>query len=198
MSAHQHEDDETCPACLERWQQADSVPQLRELTAQFIEGTLRARPSYGAATVATETADLTEVLAAINRGGLLTDSSQPGENAEGWVQRAWVSGYADEAVVDALLGSCLATDLLVLALAPGALEGARVCISRDAARESTWAGAFDDPMEMYANGSVELVGQLADLWCVDVIDPVWGRNDLLWPTVLTALTERPPRLYYEY
>jgi hypothetical protein len=52
VTAHQHDSKATCRACLEPWQQAGSVSLLRELTAQFIEGTLRARPHYFLAEVA--------------------------------------------------------------------------------------------------------------------------------------------------
>ena len=32
--------------------------------------------------------------------------------------------------------------------------------------------------------------------CVDVIDPGWGRDDLLWSTVQAALTDRPVRRFF--
>ena len=31
---------------------------------------------------------------------------------------------------------------------------------------------------------------LADSWYVEILDPVWGRNDVLLPAVLAALTSR--------
>ncbi|NYJ04831.1 DUF6919 domain-containing protein [Petropleomorpha daqingensis] len=195
MPAHLHDSDDTCPACLPAWQQAGSVSRLRELTARFIEGRLRAHPHYLGATVAGETEHLVDVLAEINRAGLLTHNSQPGEDDEGWLQRAWVHGYATEAVVDALAAGCLGTDLLVLALPPGVLDGARVCVTRDGAHEGTWAGAFDDPVSVFGTGSGQLAAQLARLWCVDVIDPVWGRDDVLWAAVRRALAARPARRF---
>jgi hypothetical protein len=107
-----------------------------------------------------------------------------------------VSGYATEAVVDALLAGTLRTEVMVLALPPGVTEGARVCVTRNGAEECTWAGAFDDPLSVYGTGSRGLSVQLARLWCVDVIDPVWGRDGVLWPAVSAALTARPARKYY--
>lgn len=99
--------------------------------------------------------------------------------------------------MDALPAGLLDTDLMVLALASGLTEGARVCISRSGDEECTWAGAFDDPLDMYAHGSLQLSGRLRYLWCVNIVDPAWGRNDALWPAVRKALTERPERRYYE-
>lgn len=94
MTAHRHDIDDTCQACLQSWQQSDFLAVLQELTARFVEGRLRARPRYFGGAVDSETAGLVEVLTAINRAGLLTDNSQPGEGVDRWVQRAWVSGYA--------------------------------------------------------------------------------------------------------
>jgi hypothetical protein len=31
---------------------------------------------------------------------------------------------------------------------------------------------------------------LADSWYVEILDPVWGRNDVLLPAVFAALTAR--------
>lgn len=191
VADHEHDTDEPCPACAWEWQLAGSLSELQELTARFIEGRLRAHPGYLAATVDAETEGIAADLAAINRGGLLTDCSQPGMTDGTWVQRAWVSGYCTEAEVDALLAGCLATDLLVLALPPGNFEGPRVCITRDGAAQHSWAGLFEDPVHEYEPALAELEEELADLWCVDIMDPVWGRNDLLWPTVRAALAERP-------
>jgi hypothetical protein len=38
-----------------------------------------------------------------------------------------------------------------------------------------------------ANDALALV--LADSWYVEIFDPVWGRNEILLPAVLQALTE---------
>jgi hypothetical protein len=196
MTTHTHDHDHMCCACLLPWRQAGSVSRLRELTARFLEGTLRAHPGYLDGAVARETEHLTDVLAALNRSGLLTHNSQPGGTVDGFDQRAWVSGYATEAVVDALLAGSLHTDLMVLALPPGGTHGARVCVTRSGAEECTWAGAFDDPLSVYGTGSRPLAAQLARLWCVDVIDPRWGRDGALWTTVSAALTRRPARRYF--
>jgi hypothetical protein len=196
MTTHMHDCDDMCPACVQPWLQAGSVSRLRELTARFIEGTLHAQPNYLAGAVAPETEGLVGVLAAINRAGLLTDGSQPGGSVNGFEQRAWVSDYATDRVVDSVLAGTLSTDVMVLALPPGITEGPRVCVTRAGARECTWAGAFEDPRSAYGTGSRSLDAQLARLWCVDIIDPEWGREDLLWATVHAALTARPGRQYF--
>jgi hypothetical protein len=38
------------------------------------------------------------------------------------------------------------------------------------------------------NDSLALL--LADSWYVEILDPVWGRNDVLLPAVLATLTAR--------
>jgi hypothetical protein len=176
-----------------QWAEADSVEGLQELTALFVEGRLRTHPQYAGAAVDDETADLVGALAAVNRGGFLTDCSQPGDIGDGWAQRAMVSGYCTEATLDALLAGCLATDLMVLGLPPGFTFGARVCVSRQGQAESMWTGYFQDPVEAFLSDSVHLRAELGELWCVDILDPVWGRNDVLWQTVVAALAQRPER-----
>ena len=195
VASHTHETDDPCPSCLGRWAEANSVVHLQELTAQFIEGQLHAHPHYAGATVDDETEDLIPALAAINRGGCLTTCSQPGEIGDGWAQRAMASGYCTEATLNALVAGCLATDLMVLGLPLGLNFGARVCVSRQGQTETMWTGYFQDPGEAFAGDSTELRTELGDLWCVDVLDPMWGRNDLLWPTVVAALTDRRARQF---
>ena len=112
-----------------------------------------------------------------------------------WAQRAMVTGYCTEATLDALLAACLSTDLMVLGLPPGLTLGARVCVSRQGQTESMWTGYFQHPLEAFPGGPARRRAELEKLWCVDVLDPVWGRNDLLWPTVVGALTTRSSRQF---
>jgi hypothetical protein len=106
-----------------------------------------------------------------------------------------VTGYCTENTLDALLAGCLATDLMVLGLPPGMTFGARVCVSRQDQTESMWTGYFQNPVEAFPSDSVHLRAELGELWCVDVLDPVWGRNDVLWQTVMAALAQRPGRKF---
>ena len=47
----------------------------------------------------------------------------------------------------------------------------------------------EDQIRDWANETHDsLALLLADSWYVEVLDPVWGRNDVLLPAVLEALT----------
>jgi hypothetical protein len=45
---------------------------------------------------------------------------------------------------------------------------------------SDWADETNDALALL----------LADSWYVEILDPVWGRNDVLLPAVLGALTRQ--------
>lgn len=55
----------------------------------------------------------------------------------------------------------------------------------------TWAGRYDYPdfQGNYENGTM-LDGWLRSSVFVTVIDPVWGRNDVLWPCLVESLSAR--------
>jgi hypothetical protein len=59
--------------------------------------------------------------------------------------------------------------------------------------QQTWAGAFDDPLQVFEWATGRLAAELGRLWFVDVIDPAWGGKDLLWPTLRAALLNGPSR-----
>lgn len=71
------------------WREAQTLDELGELTARWIEGTLPYYPFYGE-TIDPETEPLQDKLAYFNRNGLVTTFSQPAEplDEEGFAQRA--------------------------------------------------------------------------------------------------------------
>lgn len=119
--------------CEEQWLAATTLDDLARLNGQWLRGGRCSSFSQGAGPDE-EASELVEVLAEINRLGLITDFSQPGEFDGKWAQRASVSGFCSEGM-----------------------------------------------------------GELASAWYVQIFDPKWGRNDLLWLTVLDALRRRPLR-----
>lgn len=177
------------------WLSARSIADLSELGAQWLEGLIRWQPCYCADRPDPETDELTPVLASINRSGLWTINSQPGEVDDEWAQRATVSGYCTEATCNAILAATIDSDLIVLAL-PAVLDSVvQIPVSRWGNVENTWAGANSDPASCYAGQLPEAaVDAIRGAWYVEVTDPVWGRNDLLWDVVLTGLREHPERL----
>lgn len=90
------------------WAQARTVADLGELTAKWLEGDPEIKhPGYHGAPAA-ETAPLVPVLAAVNRAGILTITSQPGHAPEAgsdgavWAQFPGVLVIAAEPVIERL------------------------------------------------------------------------------------------------
>ena len=92
------------------WRAARTLPELGELTAAWLTGANSYQPGYAATGPDRETAELLDVLAAVNRRGLVTISSQPGHAAargvDGWLwtQHAAVTGFASEATARSITG----------------------------------------------------------------------------------------------
>lgn len=61
------------------WQQANTFAELCELSARFIEGQIEFHPGWISSQLYEESLPYRGVLASINRGGLLTYMSQPGD-----------------------------------------------------------------------------------------------------------------------
>lgn len=179
------------------WAAARDLIDLGELTAQWLEGHRSYHPGYVADGPDEEASELVETLAGLNRAGFVTENSQPGIPLEnGCAQRACVSGYCSGETAETLAFACLATDLLCLVAWPGTSSLLHVPVTMDDGRAFTWEGMSSTP-DILVNqwaGVCSSDGVLAILeaWQVAVIDPVWGRNDLLWPTLREALA-RPPK-----
>lgn len=173
------------------WAEARTLVELCELTAKWLEGGITYQPGYGAAGPDPETSALVPVLARVNRAGFLTEFSQPGERE--WQQRAAVGGFCDEAVMWQLRAAAFCTDLVVLPYAPGSPNDAlQIPVTLDRDEESTWVGGALEPADLVYHYGYDVhrdgVLALVDSWQVTVLDPVWGRNDLLWKT-LERLTD---------
>lgn len=83
-----------------RWRDAQSLRDLGDLTADWLEGKVLSHPiCWPRRGPDAETQALTPVLARANRAGLVTDASQPGvagetgPSGETWRQRAAVQGW---------------------------------------------------------------------------------------------------------
>jgi hypothetical protein len=191
------------------WRAATTLAELGELTAQWLEGDQPWVP--GNAVIAPpndETLELVHVLAALDRTGrLITTNSQPAYTDNESRQRAWLEILCDWDLAVILEHESLATDFVLLIQPPwdetpaearamlaerdGYMLGPSVPISMHDGQACTWA-AIEDPA-----GHAQTWGALGDhtlaitlaLHTVVVIDPVWGRNDLLWPW-LTEVTTR--------
>jgi hypothetical protein len=171
-----------------RWQTARSLGDPGELTALFLEGKICETPSH-CGPPDQETSPLVPILAAVNRAEFVTDQSQPGipPDEHGSAQRANVSGFADSGTFAALATALADTDLVITAArAPRGKDnlGPFITITLDMGEESTWDGGAQSRIALeYHYGQAchpDAVRALCNAWQVTLIDPEWGRNDVLW------------------
>ncbi|QCB95951.1 hypothetical protein E5206_02545 [Arthrobacter sp. PAMC25564] len=178
----------------EVWRQAATIPAAGELTARWLEGRSQYQPGTSAPGFDEETRPIAGALAGLNRSGLFTKESQPGVLAEGHAQRAYVAGFCSVESAAALLELSGRTDLVTVAHAPGEASQSSIPVTLRDGEVVTVLGSSEGPVgddqlrdwSEEANESLALV--LADSWYVEVFDPVWGRNGVLLPAVLEALT----------
>lgn len=170
----------------EIWEATDTFEGLCKLTAKFLEG------DFGYSLGQTggpddETKRIAEPLATLNRAGLLTTCSQPGESA----QRAFVDGYAPEDVAKALYARGLYADVDVRIVPPGVQWGYRTPVTVEEGRPFTWAGAScpDDHLTFARCCHPEVQSEILDAWAVIAIDPAWGRTGTLWDVLTAPLRE---------
>lgn len=166
------------------WRGARTLEDLGELTAAWLEGTISYLPTCTVETPDAETRDLIPYLAAANRAGFVTDQSQPGEPlTDGCGQRAFVTGYCSEPVVDRIRDAILAADLVAIFNPPGWISPVRIPVTIDDGAEYSWIG---DPIDeenirhFYSDDCPGAVDALLDAWQVAIFDPVWGRTEELW------------------
>lgn len=177
----------------EVWRQAGTIPAAGELTARWLEGRSQYQPGTFAPGFDDETTAIAGELAELNRNGLFTRESQPGVLAEGHSQRAYVTGFCSVESAAALLALSGGTDLVTVAHAPGEASQSSIPVTLQDGEVATVLGSSEGPAgeeqlrdwSEEANDTLALL--LAESWFVEVFDPVWGRNGLLLPAVLTAL-----------
>lgn len=178
------------------WRQATTLVAAGELTARWLEG----KSEYQAATFTPRYDDETESvaveLAALNRSGLFTKESQPGLQSEDTAQRQYVTGFCSAETAADLLALSTQSELVAVAHAPGEASSASIPVTLDGGEVVTVLGSSENPVTEEqirdwaeeTNESLALL--LADSWYVEVLDPEWGRNDVLLPAVFAALTAR--------
>lgn len=170
------------------WREATNLRELGELMAQWVEGKITYQPAYFARGPADETSGLVDVLAAVNRAGLFTTFSQPGLPFDGESgQRASIDGFGTSDTISRLQRLTLGTDLILIAFAPGCPSGGQVPVTVMGGGECTWLGLPLDAADIDDYYLRDLSGRginaIRDAWQINLIDPVWGRDDLLWDTL---------------
>src|SRR5664279_2484203 len=177
-----------------RWMEPLSLAELGELTAQWLEGSSWGPWQCGEGPDE-ETAHLVPSLSAMNRSGYVTDFSQPGELDGRWSQRAAVTGFCTVAEADCLASLSLESELIVITAYPAVEAEYELPITHEAGRAHTrlaGRGFFEEPDDLWEECHPSTWSLLAACYFVTVCDPQWGRDDLLWPSVVAAL-KRDPR-----
>ncbi len=172
------------------WSDAKTIEELAELTAQWLEGRVEGHPS-GYDLPDQETELIRAPLIAMNRTGYFTDHSQPGV-AEGWGdQRANVSGYCNQGLASRLVDAGTFSDLIVLAHPPGSDASAPIPVTRSPEGPHTIANNYWSDGMTWPTLSSDAQEAIRQAWYVEVLDATWGRNNLLWPTIVAALEKGP-------
>ena len=176
-----------------RWAAAQSLPELGELMALWLEGELSVWPGYAPGYGPDdETTELIPLLAAANRAGFVTDQSQPGCDEHGqyghWQQRAAVSGLVrDRRLMDALHRVADEYDLKLLV---SHNEGQTV--TRVDGEAHTAFGRYISVRvlrHVWDGISPQAFDEVVGAWQVALIDMKYGRNDRLWLALDAAITE---------
>jgi hypothetical protein len=176
------------------WRQATTLEAAGELTARWLEGGSSYQPGHLAAGFDEETRPIAAALAELNRNGLFTKESQPGLLTGSAAQRQYVTGFCSASLAGELLALSTRTELVTVAHAPGEASSAAIPVTLAGTEVTTVLGSSENPVDDdqisdwadETNDALALL--LADSWYVEILDPVWGRNDVLLPAVLGALT----------
>ena len=176
-----------------RWASARTLADLGELTAQWLEGSIASQPGYAPGCGPDpETADLIPVLAACNRAGFVTDSSQPGAVGPGWDQRAAAEGFASPQDAERLRAVAQDAGLLVRVQQPTRWRYSRAWAFPVTTSGTRYVTCFAvrlprrhirDAHLGYGICHPDAVGAICRARQVAVIDRDWGRNDRLWPAL---------------
>jgi hypothetical protein len=175
------------------WRQATTLAGAGELTARWLEGHSEFQPATFTARFDAETAPIAVALAELNRTGLFTKESQPGLSSADVAQRQYVTGFCSAEAAAELLSLSTRSELVTVAHAPGESSNAAIPVTLDQGEVVTVLGSSENPVteEQIQDWADEtndtLALLLADSWYVEILDPVWGRDDVLLPAVLGAL-----------
>ncbi|MEU7240309.1 DUF6919 domain-containing protein [Streptomyces sparsogenes] len=181
------------------WKKAESVAELGNLMADWLEGRLGGwTPGYLDTRPDEETNHLIPVLAPACRAGFVTTNSQPGHPPERgydgrmWRQRAWVEGWiADAALLGRIRSSAKRQGIQVIAHGAGAKSRDYTVITEADGECCTSAGDYLGHRKMIADEwpgvGRRAVQELRRSTHLTLIDPVWGRDDRLWSALAGAI-----------
>lgn len=176
------------------WRDARTIADLGQVMARWLTGEVRGWSGHGDG-VDPETQHLLPTLVALNRAGVITTNSQPGTEGRGydgawWRQKAYLSVIVDDR--SPLLGQLIRT---VEAAGVTVLRGnrhPRLTALTDRDGETTMGLYGNIPRDHLAREWSCLSRQgLQELRrhgsVLHMVDPVWGRDDRLWPALANAI-----------
>ncbi|MEU1787099.1 hypothetical protein ABZ553_14740 [Streptomyces sparsogenes] len=180
------------------WKKAESVSELGNLMADWLEGRIPTRPGYCDTRPDEETNHLIPVLAPACRAGFVTTNSQPGHppvrgyDGRMWRQRAWVEGWtADRALLSQIRSAMKRAGMTVIAHGPASRGGDWISLTEAGDEIQMAAGDYLGHRRVI-NSEWRGIGrhatnELRGATHIDLIDPVWGRDDRLWPALANAI-----------
>ena len=177
---------------MKHWKRAQSLADLGELTAQWLESRITTHPGcVDDAGPDEETKHLVPLLATINRGGYVTTCSQPGHSPERhrgsvYEQRAAVQGYiADGPLLRRIRSAASQAGITVIAHRAGSKPRPGEPVTTVDGDPVTWFGVWM-PHRIGVRHEWRGIGgraarELRTATQLTLIDPKWGRDDHLWP-----------------
>jgi hypothetical protein len=188
------------------WRDARSIGDLGGAMAGWLEGRVASQPGCSAGPD-DETLPLVPVLARLNRRGWVTTMSQPAVVTFGydrpWEQRAAVEGWIScrNPLLGPLIRQARAAGLIVSAYGPGRAVGPSRGLAAARWGNEVHTGFGGRPGRFQRRAELPGIGQLARQElarhgvALAVIDPVWGRDSVLWPVLDRAMgrTDEPAR-----
>lgn len=176
------------------WRNARTIADVGQVMAHWLTGEVRGWSGHDDG-VDSETLPLLPTLVALNRAGFVTTNSQPGYAGVGyggahWRQKAWVEGVIDarSPLLNRVVRTAQAAGLTVL-------RGNRhsgVTPLTDRNGELTAAISGKLPRNYLARQwsclDRHAIRELRDHGAaINIVDPVWGRDDRLWPALANAI-----------
>ena len=176
------------------WRDTRTIADIGQVMARWLTGEVRYWSGHGDG-IDSETRHLLPTLVALNQAGVVTTNSQPGYDGTGydgahWRQKAWLTAIVDDRspLLGRLILSAEAAGMTVLR--GNRHHGQTVLTDRNGepwtdirgriprnhlARE--WHGLSRQGLkELRTHGAV-----------LHIVDPVWGRDDRLWPALANAI-----------
>ncbi|MER7487980.1 hypothetical protein ABTY20_19140 [Streptomyces sp. NPDC126497] len=182
------------------WRDARRIDEVGAAMADWLEGRIDERPGYGAARPDEETTHLIPVLARLNRRGWITTDSQPGLDTVAfdgrrWEQRAAVQGWiaGGDPLLRRVIRTARAVGLIVSAHGPGRAVGPSRGLLATRWGGEPHTGFGGRPGRLQLDAELSGVGRQARRELarhgvlLAVIDPVWGRDTVLWSALDRAI-----------